>query len=292
MPIENPKYFSADDTDSEPEKNKKEQQTSEEKLKDEVEQFLAEQLAQDTEFFSKELTPEEFRVWQERNQTDFIHLSQEKQDALMTNLGNKLGEISKQIEEAEKNPTNLPKGGLEYLRNYQTAVRNKLQAYHLVFDKQEQTSEQLNLEQNILSIIRNAEVVINQKELDPKDKIELLNDYAKKLAKLAKSSSEKISLPELIKDKNKLREFINGISQMKEKEPPPPEAVKQAQEFIKKEEKKGKDSIFNKMGGWGTVGSIAAFSLLMFLILIFLSEFKLLEKATGFDLEGGGGKKK
>ncbi|MGC8651455.1 MAG: hypothetical protein ACP5RX_02490 [Minisyncoccia bacterium] len=149
-----------------------------------------------------------------------------------------------------------------------------------------------NNKQNISDIISNAEVVINQKELDPKDKIELLNDYAKKLAELTKSSPEKISLIELIKNKNKLSEFANNISQMKRKEPPLPEAVKQAREFIKKEEKKGKESIFNKMGGWSTISGIAGFSLIMLLILIFLGEFKLLEKATGIDLGGGGGKKK
>ncbi|MGC9067266.1 MAG: hypothetical protein ACP5HL_02385, partial [Minisyncoccia bacterium] len=72
-----------------------------------------------------------------------------------------------------------------------------------------------NNKQNILDIISNAEIVINQKELDPKDKIELLNDYAKKLAELTKNSPEKIYLTELIKDKNKLNEFVNGVSQIK-----------------------------------------------------------------------------
>ncbi|MGC8651472.1 MAG: hypothetical protein ACP5RX_02580, partial [Minisyncoccia bacterium] len=70
------------------ETKKEKEQTSEENLKDQVEQFLAKQLESDTEFFSKEITPQEFRVWQEQNQSDFIHLPKYKQDALMTTLAN------------------------------------------------------------------------------------------------------------------------------------------------------------------------------------------------------------
>ena len=94
--------------------------------------------------------------------------------------------------------------------------------------------------------------------------------------------------------KEKLEQLGKSISGVveKEKQIPKPEAVKKAAEFVKNEAKKGKESIFQKMGGWGTVGGVAGFSLMMFLILIFLGEFKLLEKATGIDLEGGGKGKK
>ncbi|MGC8944417.1 MAG: hypothetical protein ACP5J8_02000 [Minisyncoccia bacterium] len=160
-----------------------------------------------------------------------------------------------------------------------------------------------NNKQNILDIISNAEVVINQKELDPKDKIELLNDYAKKLAELTKNSPEKIYLTELIKDKNKLNEFVNGISQIKRKEQPLPETVKQTQEFIKqefikkedknKQEDKNFTAFWNKIGGLETLGTFLGMGFLFFIILIILGEFKLLEKATNLDLNlNGGGKGK
>jgi len=98
---------------------------------------------------------------------------------------------------------------------------------------------------------------------------------------------EGIKKPE---NQNKLKAVIEKFQKFisKEKEIPKPEVVEKAKEFIKSEEKKGKESIFQKMGGWNTVGGIAGFSLMMFLILIFLGEFKLLEKATGIEIGGEG----
>lgn len=106
--------------------------------------------------------------------------------------------------------------------------------------------------------------------------------------------------------KEKLEQLKAKISQLtekekdKEKENPTPEVVKKAVEVIKKEEQssqtkdKKKASTAPKiggLGGWGKLGNIFGFSLIMFLILIFLGEFKLLEKATGWGGGGGKGKK-
>jgi len=121
------------------------------------------------------------------------------------------------------------------------------------------------------------------KNLKPEDKT-LLMTMLEELKAGTKNKEMKEKLEQLGKS-------ISGVVE-KEKQIPKPEAVKDATEFVKKEEKKGKESIFQKMGGWGTVGGVAGFSLMMFLILIFLGEFKLLEKATGIDLEGGGKGKK
>ncbi len=121
------------------------------------------------------------------------------------------------------------------------------------------------------------------KNLKPEDKT-LLMTMLEELKAGTKNKEMKEKLEQLGKS-------ISGVVE-KEKQIPKPEVIKKAAEFVKNEEKKGKESIFQKMGGWNIVGGIAGFSLMMFLILIFLGEFKLLEKATGIDLEGGGKGKK
>jgi hypothetical protein len=85
----------------------------------------------------------------------------------------------------------------------------------------------------------------------------------------------------------KLNNFIN-----KEKQAAVPEDVEKAKGLIKKEEGKGKESLFKKAGGWETILSFGGFSLIMFLLLIFIGEFKIWEKATGWNLDVGGGKGK
>ncbi|MGC8771817.1 MAG: hypothetical protein ACP5Q5_11275, partial [Brevinematia bacterium] len=100
-----------------------------------------------------------------------------------------------------------------------------------------------------------------------------------------------------------LNEFVNGISQIKRKEQPLPETVKQAQEFIKqefikkedknKQEDKNFTAFWNKIGGLETLGTFLGMGFLLFSIFIILGGFKLLEKATNLDLNlNGGGKGK
>ena len=94
--------------------------------------------------------------------------------------------------------------------------------------------------------------------------------------------------------KEQIEKIQNKLKEIKKQEnsQPTPEAVKNAEELIKKEEGKGKESLFKKAGGWETILSIGGFSLIMFLLLIFIGEFKIWEKATGWNLDIGGGKGK
>jgi len=159
----------------------------------------------------------------------------------------------------------------------------------------EKSPENAKIKEQLHGLIEKAAVVFYSKEVDPNERIKLMGEYSAQITKLLNISSTTIYLTELITDNKKQSQFIDKISGVvdKEKQIPKPEAVTKAKEFIKNEEKKGKESIFQKMGGWNTVGGIAGFSLMMFLILIFLGEFKLLEKTAGIEMkEGGKGGKK
>ena len=513
-----------------PEKAEEPQQTPEQQLKDEVEKFFVEQVQADRHFFSKDITPKEFRTWQEITQIDFKTFSEEKQKILMEMLANELGKNSNLIENAQKDlesktidkkeKDEIKKGLKEYLQPLQKAIRARTQVYHLALHpkkppekqlsqqpgKTEKKEEKLNQEKaekikahfyeelkkvqdlsqeteikkwrktneclrliddwlpfgyldnfegvdKVMEILEDSksklkisspliqektaqriahEMALQYKfwEKDNQTKIDKIDSFIDKWLKEksvfyqrgekfknnALKQPNKISqwfvdqisvglkligqrdrtlnrvsrilalqnvpyskdIDQLIsnienknirfesiaevhkieewEDKTKLKYLMNfkvGLGPLpimplkvdyyeklieekaknlkpedktllmtmleelkagtknkemkekleqlgksisgvveKEKQIPKPEAVKDATEFVKKEEKKGKESIFQKMGGWGTVGGVAGFSLMMFLILIFLGEFKLLEKATGIDLEGGGKGKK
>jgi len=286
------------------EKPEEPQQTPEQQLKDEVEKFFVEQVQADRHFFSKDITPKEFRTWQEITQTDFKTFSEEKQKILMEMLANELGKNSNLIENAQKDlesktidkkeKDEIKKGLKEYLQPLQKAIRARTQVYHLALHP-EKPPENTKIKEQLHGLIEKAAVVFYSKEVDPNERIKLMGEYSTQIAKLLNMPPASIYLTELIADSKKQNQSIDKISGLvdKAKEIPKPEVIKKAAEFVKNEEKKGKESIFQKMGGWNTVGGIAGFSLMMFLILVFLGEFKLLEKATGIKMEGGGkGEKK
>ena len=146
----------------------------------------------------------------------------------------------------------------------------------------------------IKELVANAEIILNSKEYqDPEQKKEqakLLEEYRNKIAQLLNLPSQQIYLLDLIKDNANIDKLINNIN--KEKKQQAPEAVEKAKELIKKEEKKGKESLFKKAGGWETALTFGGFSLTMLLLLIFMGVFKIWEKATGWNLDVGGGKGK
>lgn len=101
--------------------------------------------------------------------------------------------------------------------------------------------------------------------------------------------------PEIItKLQNKLRDI-------KDKEISQAPVITQIQNFINKEVKeetkstkdKQEKSLFKKIGGWETIGNFFGYSLLLFVILALLGEFKLLQKSADINLGGAvkGGKK-
>ncbi len=146
--------------------------------------------------------------------------------------------------------------------------------------------EKLDIKNQLLNLVGNAEIILNSKETSPQEKAELLKDYADKIAQLLNLPATKIYLPELIKDNKNLDLLLNKVPEIQNQEKNKPQVIPQAAELIKKEETKGKKSSFQQMGGWKTVGEITGFSLMMLLILIFLGEVKLVEKTTGTNLEG------
>lgn len=123
----------------------------------------------------------------------------------------------------------------------------------------------------------------NSENLTPEEKA-----IAVEILEQAKEVTKNKELKEEIE---KIQNKLKGIEKQ-ENSQPTPEAVKNAEELIKKEEGKGKESLFKKAGGWETIFSIGGFSLIMFLLLIFMGEFKIWEKATGWNLDVGGGKGK
>lgn len=290
------------------EQSEEPQQTPEQTLKDQVEEFLAERLVKDTSFFSKDITSEEFRNWQDRNQVDFKNLPEEKQKMLMEMLGNKLKGSYKDIEITQKILQNILReqpidealkqqfeNDLKYLQNQQKAVRARTQAYHLALhpDKQQEQPPKAE-EQKEEPLDKQLETIIKEirdGKITPDAFLKFISTPG--VGEVISKNLNSSEFQDAIKDpenQNKIKKLIDKFQNLigQEKEKPKPETVEKVKEFIKSEEKKGKESIFQKMGGWNTVGGIAGFSFMMFLILIFLGEFKLLEKTS--DIGGGGGK--
>lgn len=213
------------------EKPEEPQQTPEQQPKDEVEKFFVEQIQADRHFFSKDITPKEFRTWQEITQTDFKTFSEEKQKILMEMLANELGKNSNLIENAQKDlesktidkkeKDELEKGLKEYLQPLQKALRARTQVYHLalhpekqpekppeIFKVQTETHKDFN---KINELLSQAEIILQNKnlELEPQEKKEFLEKYTKEVAKILNVSPEKINLNDLIKmEPKELNEWV------------------------------------------------------------------------------------
>jgi hypothetical protein len=221
---------------------------------------------------------------------------QEELKEKIENKNIKLGEITKKVDSYEeylnkqsstKEQFQTPKQGSEETPETQSPEKQS--------EKKEEKSEgqKETIQNQIKDLVADAEKILYSKEYSDEDKTEALKNYSEKISSLLGIPASSIYLTELIKDNKKLDLLVNSISKIKdeEKKIDKPKVIQQATELIKKEENKGKESIFQKMGGWNTVGGVAGFSLMMFLILAFLGEFWVLGKATGIDLESEGGKK-
>ena len=290
---------------------KSQRQKPEEKFKEQADKFLTERLVEDTKFFSKEVTIEDFRDWQKKAQETFQSLSKEKQGLLIKELKSKSEWVSNQIEktkkEAKEHPDKVPKGGMKYLQNYQTAIRNRHQAYYLVLHpekppkKEKKPKEPQQTPEEELKAKKTPEE--NQEKIEKQFK-EMLEDYKNGKGISSESFLTLMSNPRtgdilsgIIKNPNfqkafnrpenreKMKQIIDQfqkfVKQNREKEKSTPEAVKKVTESIKKTSNKEKRSI------WGTTGElIGGFVFLLFVVFAML-ELKGIEELTGINIEGG-----
>jgi len=233
-----------------------------------------------------------------KNPEDFEKLAEkqpdkeaiEEQNKTIASINKHLGIENKESTEPEKQPEELPEKAEEPQQTPEQQPKKEKTPQTQLIQRPEKSPENTKIKEQLHGLIEKAAVVFYSKEIDPNERIKLMGEYSTQIAKLLNMPPASIYLTELIADSKKQNQLIDKISGLvdKAKEIPKPEVIKKAAEFVKNEEKKGKESIFQKMGGWNTVGGIAGFSLMIFLILIFLGEFKLLEKTTGIEMEGGG----
>ena len=118
-------------------------------MKERSENYLAERLVKDAEFFSEEYSPEELHSWQDRNQIDFSNLSKEQQGILIKVIQSELDKVLNQIEQAKGGLSNETIGetqkqelekGLQYLQNRQKSIKTRMEIYNLTVDSNKSTS--------------------------------------------------------------------------------------------------------------------------------------------------------